>query len=409
MFSTYCLFARARVLLLLVVSSFSVGAQTVPLGAVEDFGVLGASAVTNTGPSLVTGDLGISPNAASSVTGFTFSTPPGPGQVTGTTHFADALAIAAQVDATTAYNTLAGRPCDVTIPADLGGLTLPAGVYCSASTMGLTGTVTLDAQGDPDAVFIFQVGSALTTASGSTVQVINGGQSCNVFWQIGSSATLGTGTDFLGTIIALTSITMTTGATADGRVIARNGAVTLDNAAVSVCALAPAVAPTISKAFNPTTIAPNGLSTLTITLTNTDASAATLLNPLVDSLPPGVVVAAMPNASTTCSGGAPIALAGALNVTLPTGATIPAGGSCSIRVDVTAAIAATYVNTIPAGALVTSNGSNPDPAVATLIVIDGVPPQLPATAVPTLSLTALVGLAGLFGLLGVGLIRRGTG
>src|SRR6185369_17822891 len=135
-------------------------------------------------------------------------------------HFADAVALGAQNDVTTAYNNLAGQACDMTISADLGGSTLPPGVYCSASTMGLTGTLTLDAQGDPDAVFIFQIGSSLTTASASLVSVINGGNNCNVFWQLGASATLGTGTTLAGNLLALASITLTTGASVDGRTFA---------------------------------------------------------------------------------------------------------------------------------------------------------------------------------------------
>jgi hypothetical protein len=207
-------------------------AQSVPMGTAAGYGVIAGSAITNTGPTLITGDLGIWPSNVSSVTGFP------PGIVTGATHFADAVAMSAQSDVTTAYDDLAGRFCGTTISADLGGLTLVPGVYCSASSMGLTGTLTLDAQGDPDAVFIFQVGSALTTASNSAVTVINAGQDCNVFWQIGTSATLGTGTTFSGSILALSSITLTTGASVDGRILARNAAVTLDDNAVNVCTLA---------------------------------------------------------------------------------------------------------------------------------------------------------------------------
>jgi hypothetical protein len=387
----------------LVFCSLPISAQTVPLGSAESFGVLGASAVTNTGPSIVTGDLGISPNGESSVTGFTFSTPPGPGQVVGTTHFADALAMEAQLDATTAYNTLAGLACDATIAADLGGTTLMPGVYCSASTMGLTGTVTLDAQGDPDALFVFQVGSMLTTASASSVQVINGGQACNVFWQIGSSATLGTGTNFVGTIIASASVTMTTGVTSSGRAIARSGAVTMDGNAVTVCELVGAV-PSITKSFSPTTIAPDGLSTLTVTLTNPDPAAATLLAPLVDNLPTGVVIAPVPNATTTCGGGVqPIAVAGTSTLTLPTGAVIPADASCTVTVDVTASAPGTYTNTIAASALVTSNGNNPDPAVAVLVVAAGVAATV---SIPTLSQWTLAGLAMLLALFGLSAARR---
>ncbi len=193
----------------------------VALGSASNFTVLGASAVTNTGPSVINGDLGVSPGTA--VTGFP------PGIVNGTIHAADAVALQAQSDLTTAYNDAAGRACNVDITGqDLGGLTLTSGVYCFASSAQLTGTVTLDAQGDSNAVFIFQIGSTLTTASSSTVDLINDAQSCSVFWQVGSSATLGTTTDFKGNMLALASITLTTNATLDGRALARTGAVTLD-------------------------------------------------------------------------------------------------------------------------------------------------------------------------------------
>ena len=211
-------------------------AQVAPsLGQATSFSVLGATAVTNTGPSVVTGDLGISPGTAASITGFP------PGIVTGTTHAADAVALQAQNDTTTAYNSLAGQAC---LPAndltgtDLGGLTLTPGVYCFSSSAGLTGTLTLDARGNPNAVFIFQIGSTLTTASSSAVLVTNGGSSCNVFWQVGSSATLGTTSAFAGNILALTSITLTTGSNVTGRTLARTGAVTLDSNNIGGCASA---------------------------------------------------------------------------------------------------------------------------------------------------------------------------
>lgn len=337
-------------------------AQSVPLGTASPFGVLAASAITNTGPSIVTGDLGISPNNASSVTGFP------PGQVIGTSHFADAVAAQAQLDVTTAYNALAGMACGTVVTADLGGTTLTPGVYCAASTMGITGTLTLDAQNDPNALFVFQVGSTLTTGSASQVVVINGGSDCNVYWQIGSSATLGTGTNFVGNILALASITLTTGANSSGSLFARNGAVTLDGSSATACA-APAVQPSLFKAFNPISINAGGVSTLTITMSNPNPSVATLTSALVDTLPNGVVVANLPNASTTCGGsGAPIANAGGSTVTLPAGRSIPGNGSCTLIVDVTAALSGVYINTLAADSLVTSNGNNPSPAVATLTV-----------------------------------------
>ncbi|MFA5993897.1 MAG: ice-binding family protein [Parcubacteria group bacterium] len=187
-----------------------------------NFVVLGGSTVTNTGSSVLTGDLGVS--AGSAITGFP------PGTTSGTTHSNDAVAIQAQVDLTAAYTNASGQACDHNLTGqDLGGKIITPGVYCFDSSAQLTGTLTLDGGGDLDAVFIFKMGSTLTTASGSKVSLINSAQSCHVFWQVGSSATLGTTTNFKGNILALTSITMNTGATIkNGRALARNGAVTLD-------------------------------------------------------------------------------------------------------------------------------------------------------------------------------------
>ncbi|MPZ92727.1 MAG: DUF3494 domain-containing protein [Actinobacteria bacterium] len=205
---------------------------TVDLGTADSFAVLAGQGVTNTGPTVVNGDLGTHPNPA--VTGFP------PGTVNGTIHAADDVALQAQNDLTTAYNDAAGRTPVATIGTELGGQTLTPGVYNSESgTFEITGTLTLDAQGDPNAVFIFQMASTLVTASGSSVILINGAQSCNVFWQVGSSATLGTTTTFRGNILALTSITATTGATVDGRLLARNGAVTLDTNIITIATCAP--------------------------------------------------------------------------------------------------------------------------------------------------------------------------
>jgi hypothetical protein len=189
-----------------------VSAQAAPsLGSAQAFAVLGASTVTNTGSSTITGHLGVSPGTA--VTGFP------PGQVlSGSIHSADGAALAAQNDVTTAYNNLLGRACTQDLTGqDLGGRTLAAGVYCFSSSAQLTGTLTLDAQGNANAVFIFKMGSTLTTASASSVALTNGGSPGNVFWQVGSSATLGTTTSFAGNILALTSITVTTGARVTGR------------------------------------------------------------------------------------------------------------------------------------------------------------------------------------------------
>jgi len=197
------------------------------LGATQSFAVLAGSTVTNTGPTVVSADLGVSPGAA--VTGFP------PGLVSGgTIQAGTALALQAQTDTTAAYNVLAGQACNQNLTGkDLGGLTLTPGTYCFSSSAQLTGTLTLDAKGDPAAAFVFQIDSTLTTASASSVRIVNGGTSCNVYWQVGSSATLGTDTKFMGSIIALTSITLTTGASVSGRALARNAAVTLDSNTVS--------------------------------------------------------------------------------------------------------------------------------------------------------------------------------
>ncbi len=196
----------------------------------SDFAVLGGSTVTNTNtPTVVTGNLGVSPGSA--VTGFP------PGIVTGgTIHAGDLVAAQAQVELTTTYNSLAGMACNTDLTGqDLGGMTLTPGVYCFSNSAQLTGTLTLDAQGSSNAVFVFQIGSTLTTASTSSVLLINGGTDCGVHWQVGSSATLGTGTALLGSIYADQSITLNTGATVSGSVLARIGAVTLDNSRVALC------------------------------------------------------------------------------------------------------------------------------------------------------------------------------
>ncbi|MCW3026943.1 MAG: hypothetical protein JWN81_154 [Solirubrobacterales bacterium] len=204
----------------LVFASSALGATaTVGLGSAASFSVLAGSTVTNTGPTTMFGDLGLSPG--SSVTGAP--------HVLGQTHVDDAVAIGAKNDLTTAYNDAASRPSNGSAGTDLAGQTFLPGVRTASSSLLLSsGSVTLDAQGDPDAVFVFQIGSTLITGSATTVLLVNGAQACNVFWKVGSSATLGTGTRFVGTIMASASITATTAATIHGRLLAQTGAVTLD-------------------------------------------------------------------------------------------------------------------------------------------------------------------------------------
>jgi Ice-binding-like len=248
----------------------------VGLGTADAFAVLAGATVTNTGPSVITGDLGVSPGTA--VTGFP------PGTVNGTVHAADAVALQAQADLTTAYNDAAGRIPPVLVSSDLGGQTLVAGVYRAASALALTGTVTLDAQGDPNAVFIFQAGSTLITASNSTVALINGAQACNVFWQVGSSATLGTNTTFVGNILALTSASVLTGATVAGRVLARNGQVSLDSNVITRAVCAPPTT-TTAPPTSTTTAPPTSTTTAPPTSTTTAPPGATTAPPTTTAAP----------------------------------------------------------------------------------------------------------------------------
>ncbi|MDP9092930.1 MAG: ice-binding family protein, partial [Actinomycetota bacterium] len=197
----------------------------VGLGTSATFAVLAGSTVTNTGNSVISGDLGVSPGTA--VTGF----PPGIVN-NGTVHTADTVAAQAQSDAAIAYGDAAGRATSATITADLGGQTLAGGVY-TGTTLGLTGTLTLDAANNPAAVFILRSAKTLITASSSQVTLIRGAEACNVFWQVGSSATLGTSSLMVGTVLASTSISATTGASVNGRLFASTGAVTLDTNVIS--------------------------------------------------------------------------------------------------------------------------------------------------------------------------------
>jgi hypothetical protein len=217
----------------------------VNLGSAATFTVLAGATVTNTGNTVVSADAGIGGNLGvspgSSVTGF----PPGVVTPPGAIHVADSTAATAVTDATKAYGDLASRAPDQTFPPvhDLGGQTFTAGVYNDPSSLAITGTVTLDAKGDPDAIFIFQAGSTLGTAASSTVLLTNGAQACNVYWQVGSSATLGANTAFNGNIVALTSATIGNAADIQGRVLAGSGditgAVTLDDDVIHTPACAP--------------------------------------------------------------------------------------------------------------------------------------------------------------------------
>lgn len=247
---------------LVSLSGSAQAASAVSLGTANSFVVLAGSGITNTGPTTLNGDMGTYPTTT--ITGSSTIT------ITGTNNAGNGVTQSAKTDLVTAYNSAAGQTSTNAISGDLGGQTLIAGVYTSSSSIGITGALTLNGANNPDAVFVFQAGSSLTTASGSSVVLTNGAQACNVFWQVGSSATLGTGSSFRGTIIALTSITLTTGVTVDGRVLARNGAVTMDTNTITKpsCAV-PAPTTTTTVAATTTTVAATTTTVAATTTTTT--------------------------------------------------------------------------------------------------------------------------------------------
>jgi Protein of unknown function (DUF3494). len=273
---------------------------------VQTFAVLGGSTVTNTGSSVITGNVGVSPGPIlQAAAGF----PPGL-IVGGTFHANDATAALAQNELTTAYNDAANpilNPCTVDLTGqDLGTLgALTPGVYCFSSSAFLTGTLTLNLQGNPNAFFLFQIGSTLITATGSSVNLINtGGAICpsNLYWQVGSAATLGTTTSFVGNILALQSITLNTGAAVIGRTLARNGAVTLDTNTVnsSACAAAP-VCPTIT--VSPTTLPPVTVGTpFSQTITAAGGPGPFTFAVTTGTLPAGLALTGATNTTVNITG-----------------------------------------------------------------------------------------------------------
>lgn len=229
--------AMVSAVAVVLVASGAQAATAVSLGTADSFVVLAGTTVTNTGPTTLNGDIGLFPGSAIEDLGTI--------TLNGTNHDGDTVTQTAKTDLVAAYDAAAGQT-PVAVDVELGGLTLPAGAYTSGGALGLTGTLTLDAAGDPNAVFIFQSASDLITATDSAVALINGAQACNVFWQVTSSATLGVRSAFRGTIMALTSIALDTGATLEGRALARNGAVTMDSNTITrpECIVAPTPTPT---------------------------------------------------------------------------------------------------------------------------------------------------------------------
>ncbi len=350
------------VLVATVLSSGAAGSTL--LGTAQSFVVLGGSTVTNTGNTTVEGNLGVSPGSA--VTGFP------PGLVTnGTIHITDGVASQAQSDVTTAYNTLAGMACNTDLTSqDLGGLTLTPGVYCFSSSAQLTGMLTLDAQGDPDAVFAFQIGTTLTTASNSSVLLI-GGSVCTVYWQVGSSATLGTGTAFAGNILALQSITLTTGATIAGRALARNGAVTMDTNDVSAAACITQPVPTATP-VNP------GATATTIPATATETP-----NPRTPTAPNPTATTASP---ATASPQPSVPEATSVPGTLPPNT--PPPNTQTPNTEVPGTLPPNTPTLVPT---VVSTAVPPTsvPTTTVIVPIPGPPSALTATAVSTIEETVV--------------------
>jgi LPXTG-motif cell wall-anchored protein len=266
---------------------------TVPLGTALGYSILAHTTVTNTGPTTVDRSLGIDA-PPTSVTGFP------PGIVAGAIHAGDAVAGIAKTALTNADLDAAGRASTATY-GDLTGLTLVGGVYALSSLASdLGGNLTLNGQNDPSSVWIFKSPSSLITGSTSSVTLTNGASACNVFWQVSSSATLGTGSRFVGTILALTSITVTTGVTIDGRTLARNGAVTLDTDTFVSSGCQPVPAPT-------TTPAPAATATATPAPSATPiGTAAPTVAPTTapTTAPTAAPVAVVPTAKPTAVSGA---------------------------------------------------------------------------------------------------------
>lgn len=256
----------------LPVSSAYAAEAPVGLGTASGYSVLGGQTVTNTGSTTLSGDLGVSPGTA--ITGFP------PGTVGGATHAADAQAGKAQADLKLAYNDAAGRAPTASIGAELAGRTLTAGVYKSTGPTGIGvagGTLTLNGQGNPNAVFIFQVAKTLITSSAAKIKLTNGAQACHVYWQVASSATLGTRSSFVGTIMALTSVSVTTRATVEGRALARTGSVTLDANTFTDARCGTSPTPSSSASSTPATSTPSSTASAAPVLSATGTFDGALL------------------------------------------------------------------------------------------------------------------------------------
>ncbi|MCU4185865.1 DUF3494 domain-containing protein [Acidiferrimicrobium sp. IK] len=326
---------------------------TIDLGTAQFASVLAGQGVTNSGSTVLNLDLDTSP--LPSVSGFP------PGVTLGTEHLADGVAQTAQSDLTTAYDAAVAAPSTANVTGvDLGGRTLTEGVYTASSSMSLTGALTLS--GTSSSVFIFQAGTTLTTGSASSVLLSGGVSACNVFWQVGSSATLGADSTFVGNILALQSISLDTGATVQGRALARNGAVTLlgnvfsgstCSASTTTTTTAPAATTTTAPAATTTTTAPAATTTTAPAATTTTAPATTPTTSGVTPTTSGATPTTSPAGTTT--GGSttslapvtPAAAGGGSSGSGTTGATGPSagGGGATLATQQSAASAGTLAFT----------------------------------------------------------------
>lgn len=352
-------------------------AQVAPsLGSEAPFGVVSSTFTNTAAGTTINGNLCFTtgPFFPATVTGTTGACPAAAGT--------DQLAALAIINGQACTPLPAGNLDTVVIGANPPG-TIPPGCYERAGAIDITvnGIVTLNGNG----VYIFKsTAGALTTGANSSFLLTGGACADNVFWAPVGATTLGATSAFVGNILDAAGVALGLNSTLLGRALAFGGTVSTSASTITVptaCAAPPPpllVPPTLSKDFNPAIINAGGTSTLTITFSNPESTGAILIGSFTDTLPSGVVVAPIPNVGTTCTDvGAPVAVAGGSTVTLPGGRSIPANGSCTLTVDVTAALGGTYLNTIPANTLFTSNGNNAAPALATLNVVS-------ATVAPTL-------------------------
>jgi uncharacterized repeat protein (TIGR01451 family) len=266
-------------------ASASAADPTIALRTAENFGVLAGSSVSSTGLTVVTGDLGVSPGTPPSVVGFPV------GVVNGTIHAADQTAAQAQTDLTAAYDAATNAPCDDVIAGDLNGLTLTPGVYCAGAAIAITGTLTLDLGGDPNAFFLFKINAALNPAANAVVRVIDtgaGNETCapNAFWQVAGAVTLGANSSFTGDLLANAAISAGASATLSGRALSRTGIVTMAANAVSACA-SPTADLSVNAGGSPHSVAPGADVTYAIAATNGgafDAADATMTATLPSDL-----------------------------------------------------------------------------------------------------------------------------